>query len=158
VPFKRDPSPETNEEGRRDARIYQSNLDVEQASLGSSSSSQPSRSVAVARFDSTSRRFVSGLPSRAVRTAPISLPSKLLDYNPVKAPVRSYSMAIIGLGESSRSSCSTRKNGKWSGDLGPFHVNLWNAIIEQSHVSNAYLLAKSRAQNEHVMPACVLSV
>ena len=56
----------------------------------------------------------------------------------------------------------TRKNRKWSGDLGPLHVNLWKAIIEQSHVSNAYLLAKSRAQNEHtvdvtgVMATCVL--
>jgi len=40
VPFKRGASPETNEERRRDVRIYRSNLDVEQASLGSSWSRQ----------------------------------------------------------------------------------------------------------------------
>ena len=35
---KRDASPETSEERRRDARIYRSNLDVQLASLGPSSS------------------------------------------------------------------------------------------------------------------------
>ena len=39
VPFRWDANPETNEERRRDVQIYHSNLDVEQAGLGSLSSS-----------------------------------------------------------------------------------------------------------------------